>query len=195
MERHFNYFGDWKSSILVCPNCGWKGTFEQGEVEYHKELMDCHCPACLPKTSSMLAIVSYPTKEEVEANIDKISPLDRVIFLAQKSRHDKWEKECLKETSVLPNIPDDKFVLSWDFEDDGEDVFTIIRYGNEVLWKEPAFYEGYERFIQVLHILKLKYGAKLEDVVPTMESEQYLYGDSFFAGDKVDKARASLRKQ
>jgi hypothetical protein len=34
----FNYFDDYGSVVLECHKCHWKGTFEQGSVEYHAEL-------------------------------------------------------------------------------------------------------------------------------------------------------------
>ena len=59
--QRFNYFDDWKTEILECPKCHWRGTFEQGSVEYYYELMDCSCPKCHVFGTRMLAIVSYPT--------------------------------------------------------------------------------------------------------------------------------------
>ena len=69
--RHFDYYSNWKTEVLTCPKCGWTGTFEQGSVEYYEELMDCSCPVCSWPEAPMLAIVSYPTMEETEANRDK----------------------------------------------------------------------------------------------------------------------------
>jgi hypothetical protein len=46
-----------------------------------------------------------------------------------------------------------------------------------VIFSEPAFYEGYERFIEVAQILRNRYGAASRDLVPTKASELYLYGD------------------
>jgi hypothetical protein len=68
--RHFDHYFDdlWKTEVLECPKCHWLGTFEQGTVEYFDQLMDCHCPRCSSLEAPMLAIVSYPTLEELRAN-------------------------------------------------------------------------------------------------------------------------------
>ncbi|MBW1694049.1 MAG: Rdx family protein [Deltaproteobacteria bacterium] len=29
MAKRFGYYDNWKSAILHCPRCGWKGTFEE----------------------------------------------------------------------------------------------------------------------------------------------------------------------
>ena len=64
MAMIYNYNDDWKNEILKCPKCGWEGTFEQGSVEHHQDLMDCSCPDCDYLETPMLAIVSYPTSEQ-----------------------------------------------------------------------------------------------------------------------------------
>jgi hypothetical protein len=46
IAKQFAYYDDWKSEPLECPKCGWKGTFEEGGVEAHRELMDSSCPRC-----------------------------------------------------------------------------------------------------------------------------------------------------
>ena len=71
--KHFSYYDDWKNEILICPNCGWSGTFMQGSVELYSELMDSSCPVCEYLESPMLAITSFPTLEEMEANFDRLS--------------------------------------------------------------------------------------------------------------------------
>ena len=195
MAKHFHYFDDWKAPILECPNCGWRGTFEQGDVEYYQDVMDSSCPACDVFEAPILAIVSYPTHEEAEAILDKLSQLDRESVMRQTSRWERWKKRCLKDATELPELAGDNFELTWDFEKDDEDVFTIIRYGDRELWRELALYEGYKRFIEVLSILKSRYGLRLVDVVPTERSKLYLYGDRLSAPEKVDEAREELRKQ
>lgn len=55
-----------------------------------------------------------------------------------------------------------------------------------------AVYEGYERFEEVAHILKERYGAALRDLVPTAASATYLYGDSLKASDRIARFRREL---
>ena len=193
MAKQFNYFDEWQSVVLECPVCKWQGTFEQGSVEYYNELMDSSCPVCDVDTGPMLAIVSYTTNEEVEANLDKLDTVDRQRFLAMKERLAKADKECLKSSSDLPELEGDSLELAWDLEEVDSDVVTVIRHGDQEVWREPAFWEGYERFGDVLRILKARYGKRLKDVVPTQRSKLYLYGDRLSAPDIVDKARRQLQ--
>ena len=69
------------------------------------------------------------------------------------------------------------FTLYWDFADHGSSRETLIKHGDNVIFAEPALYEGYERFIQVAEISRSRYGAALRDLIPTTASELYLYGD------------------
>ena len=77
--RHFAYYSEWESEILTCPNCGWRGTFIDGDTEHYEQLMDTSCPQC--DDAPMLAIVSYPTREETRANLDKLSPEEQQRFM------------------------------------------------------------------------------------------------------------------
>ena len=58
-KKVFAYDDDWKTEMLECPVCHWRGTFEEGAVEYYEALMDCSCPKCNWSTAPMLAIVAY----------------------------------------------------------------------------------------------------------------------------------------
>ena len=62
MAKIYQYKDNWKTDLLKCPKCGWEGTFEEGSVELHQELMDCSCPECDYMDAPMLAIVNYPTE-------------------------------------------------------------------------------------------------------------------------------------
>lgn len=116
MTRHFGYYEDWKSAVLECPNCGWKGTFEQGAVEYYSELMDCSCPACDSRSAPMLAIVSYPTVEESKANWDKLSASEKEEVNARTRFQSKCEASRLESAAQLPDLEGSSLTLTWDFE-------------------------------------------------------------------------------
>jgi hypothetical protein len=75
--------------------------------------------------------------------------------------------------------------------DDGSRRETLIKHGGKVIFAEPAFYEGYERFIKVVQILRTRYGAALRDLLPTKASELYLYGD--YSGSSAAIAAARER--
>jgi len=60
--KQFRYYDNWKTEVLTCPKCGWSGTFDQGSVDYHDEVMDSSCPVCPWPNDPMLAIVSGSTR-------------------------------------------------------------------------------------------------------------------------------------
>jgi hypothetical protein len=192
--QRFNYFDDWKTEILECPKCHWRGTFEQGSVEYYDELMDCSCPNCPVLDAPMLAIVSYPTLEELRANQDK--PGIREYVEQIDAGLDKFAGEKLREPEQLPEIDSLAIEIEWDFDArERDNPRTLLMHGGDVIFSEPARYEAYERFREVAEILKAKYGRRLFDLVPTPESEGWLFGDKLSASDYVDSVREGLRQQ
>ena len=84
------------------------------------------------------------------------------------------------------------FALAWDFDEANGERFTIIRYGDRVLFSEPALWEGYERFEQVCKFVRDKYGKNVTDLVPTRSSELYLYGDVLSSPDFVTNVRRKV---
>lgn len=193
--RHFNYFDDaWKTEILECPKCHWLGTFNEASVEYHDELMDSSCPKCDVFKTPMLAIVNYPTLEELRANQDK--PGIREYVERIDDGFDKFEREKLREPEQLPEIDEESFTLTWDFDNSvGDDERTLIKHRDTVIFSEPARWEEYERFHQIAEILKQKYGERISDLIPTERSEMWLYGDRWTAPEYVESVREKLREQ
>ena len=199
MARTFGYYDDWRSATLECPRCGWKGTFEQGAVGQYDELMDSSCPACDPSAAPMLAIVSFPTIEETEQNWAKATDEEKQFVQARKRWLANWEAASLRSVDQLPDWVGPAAALTWDCAgdpaegDSGAPSFTVIRHGGTEIWREPICWEGYERFGEVVQILKQKYGKRLLDVVPTDASELYLFGDKITAPEYVARIRASLQ--
>jgi hypothetical protein len=83
----------------------------------------------------------------------------------------------LANMEQLPAMESTSFTLDWDFVEANDERLTVIRCGDLVLFSEPALWEGYKRFEQVCKIVREKYGAQVNDLVPTNRSESYLYGD------------------
>jgi hypothetical protein len=191
--QHFGYYDDWRTQPLTCPKCGWTGTFEQGSVEHHEALMDSSCPSCSWQHAPMLAIVRFPTMVETEANIDRLSDEEKAYYLERKRFLARLEETSLKSPDDLPELSVSEIRLSWDFqEDEDQESWTILRHGDQIVWQELAVYEGAERFVEVLEILKRKYGERLIDVVPTDASEVFLYGDRLRSPGMVENARSQL---
>ena len=186
-----SYYDDWRNAALSCPRCGWTGTFEQGTVEHYAELFDCSCPACPRSDSPILAIVSYPTIAEAEQNWENLSEGERQQVTALKARQANFEAQVLESADQLPEIEDSRIHIQWD--QDAEGGSTILSWRDQILWKEPACWEGAGRYAQIVDILKEKYGNRLYDVEPTECSKLYLYGDRSSLIGTVERIRAGLR--
>ena len=174
MTEHFNYYDDWRSVELECPKCHWKGKFGGGSVECYSELQDCSCPRCDFDASPTLAIVSYPTLDEMLASGN---PADVQQARRIEQFRQKFDAAKLVNKEQLPAVDSTSFTLAWDSVETNGERFTVIRHDDRVLFSEPACWEGYGRFEQVCKIVREKYGSNVTDLVPTRDSELYLYGD------------------
>lgn len=92
------------------------------------------------------------------------------------------------EASQLPDIAGNEIIIHWDF--DGEN--TLVLHGQDVLWKEPAYFENYDRYLEVGNVLLKKYGIRLKDFAPTAASKYNLFGDTSRASSEVDYFRKAL---
>jgi hypothetical protein len=187
MTRMFSYFDDWQNQGLQC-GCGWRGPLRADGMDHHQELMDFCCPEC----DTMLAIVSYPTDEEGLENLENLSEPDRKSVLRRQKFLAEAASLALERADQLPDIERDALELHWDFITEGEASYTVIRDGASIIWKELAFWEGFERFGEVAMLLKAKYGNRLRDLEPTQESYLYLLGDSLSAEEKIRQLRKTL---
>lgn len=185
-----NYYYNWKQSPFKCKHCAWAGLgseLVQGEMS--RDLFEVCCPKC----SQVVSVVLLPTIEESRHNWDKLSDLDKHAVQTMAARQKDFAGRRLGDPAELPDIAGDELEILWDIEHyEGGD--TLLRHGNLVLWREPSFYEGYQRYLEVGQILLRKYGSRLRDFMPTQESKLYLYGDSISASDKVDQFRERLKR-
>ncbi|MDQ7779900.1 MAG: hypothetical protein RDV41_09350 [Planctomycetota bacterium] len=187
--RSFNYSDKWKDEALVCPRCGWRGRFEEGVVEYYETLMDCTCPACDASEAPKLAVVHFALLEPSKTRKGRAAG----IRGTKQKRNTEREAIRLKSGEQLPELPQGRLRMKWDWEERGPGQYdTVIRCGDSVVWREPAVYEGSERFVEIVSILKNRYGDRLVDVEPTAASEYYLYGDRLSSVKTVDSVRAGL---
>jgi len=83
--------------------CGWQGTFNEGDVDQHDQLMDSSCPKCW----KLVAIALYPTIAESRANWDKLSDVE-------KQWVDGLDAAKLKGVDQLPDLGGDEIRLLWD---------------------------------------------------------------------------------
>ncbi len=182
-----DYYGAWKEDIFVCDKCGWKRTGEEcAQGEMFKDLFEIDCPSC----NKRLDVVLYPTIEESRANWDKVSEADKQMIEAREKFIAEAESRCLESADELPEIEGDELIFVWDqLRENDRCGDTLITHGEQIIWREPSFYEGYDRFIEVAEILKEKYGSKLVDLVPAERSQNDLLGDCFSAWDLICRVR------
>ena len=184
--RHLSYFSDYKNEPLVCPLCGWQGTWAEGDHEFFESLVDCSCPAC--PSAPMLAIVASPTHDEWEDHRARLSPAEQAFGDAQITFQKNFAAKSLKDSSQLPDLKEEALNLEWD--QDGKE--TVLRNADIEIWREPALWDGYLRFLDVLVILKARYGLRLRDLKPTAASMDFLLGDNISASSILANARAGI---
>ena len=179
-------------SVISCSACGWSGTGKDAATgEIFRDLYEYHCPSCDTK----LGICMYPTVEEARANWGLVPEIERQRIEAIERAQARFTELSLKGAEQLPDLGFGPVVIEWDFEErEGSEQWTILRQGERVLWREPARYEGFERFEEVVLILMKKYGGLLEDVVPTARSELYLYGDRLGSPAVIEAIRQRVRE-
>ena len=139
-----------------------------------------------------MTLVMLPTLEESRANWERLSQDEREQVEAIERHQADFTARGLTENFQLPDIETPSFVLHWDFDYSESNNETLIKHGDTIIFREPAFYEGYERFIQVAEILRARYGCALRDLIPTVNSGTYLDGDSYTSSNTVDEARKRI---
>lgn len=189
MSRTFAYYDDWRNQVVTC-ECGWRGPLRQEDAEPYAALLQLSCPEC----DRSLAVVHYPSDEERLARANTLDGPERAELEERRRFLEETQRDALKHARQLPELEGDPLDLLWDFAQEGASAYTLIRLSDTVVWKEPAIFEGAERFEQVAAILKARYGTRLHDLRPSEESHAYLYGDELSAPDRVDRVRRSLRE-
>ncbi|MGI9021377.1 MAG: hypothetical protein ACR2G3_11785 [Solirubrobacterales bacterium] len=178
MAEHVAYYAFDRDGDVTCRHC--EAQAKAGDwMEPYDELFDITCGKC----EVMLYIVSYPTFDEVRewaarghpAAIADLPDLDeREAFFARAHASQPSKAE------ELPEQEGERLDFTWDFlPDAGEDGdhVTVILLGGRELWREVAFWEGFDRFEQVKALLKERYGSRFGSLTPTAGSELYLLGD------------------
>ncbi len=182
--RKYSYFDGYRKETFNCTVCAWAGSFEQLDQEQYRNLFDGSCPEC----GKMLIIVSFPTLEEIREVAAAGNEEAQLMLPQAQQREDlgaAFERDKLKSADQLPDLPGDVLEFIWDQEKEGEKNFTVIRLGGTLIWKEPAFYEGWPRFNQVKEIIKFRYGARFKSLKPTERSELFLFGDDLESPKKI----------
>jgi len=169
---------------LECPDCGWSGTGKDASQEMHRDLFDVSCPRC----DQMLLVVGFPTIEETRqaaaaGNPEAIKELPNAEKIEHRTQ--RGAELELRNDTPLPELQGAKLEFAWDFEEADGESWTLIRCGEQTVWKELAYYEGWQRFNQVKQLLKQHY-EQFESLTPTDRSELYLFGDDLAAPGKIE---------
>ncbi len=69
MAVKFEYYDDWQGQPLSC-SCGWTGVLDDDGTELYDALMDYKCPRC----ERVLAIIMYPTDQDIHETAAKGHP-------------------------------------------------------------------------------------------------------------------------
>jgi len=185
----YKYYDNWREQEFDCPKCKWHGPGSALSLgDYNWDCAERVCPVC----EELITVVLHPTIAESRANWDKVSEWDRRNIEAAEAHRAEFARRKLREPTQLPEITEPSFVLHWDFVEDGSHKETLIKHGEDVVFAEPAFYEGYKRFIEVAEILRSRYEAALRDLIPTKASELYLYGDALGSPAIISAARERI---
>jgi len=148
---------------------------------------------CCPQCDGSLAIVHFPSDEQTRAHAGGLTGQEAEGLERRRRFLERFDRAALRDPAELPELDGDALELLWDFVSEDGASYTIVRLGDRVVWKEPAVYEGAERFEQVATILKQRYAERLRDLAPTRASHLYLYGDQLSAPEKVERIRRGLR--
>lgn len=180
-------------ALLRCETCGWRGPGSANQEPYDT-LLDVHCPEC----DRMLLIVPYPTTKQTRAaaaagNERAIAELPS--YERMEARAERAKGTHLTAPEQLPELAGEELVIEWDLEEADDERWTVLRHDGAELWRELAYWEGYERFAEVFTIGAARYGERLAELRPTEASEMYLYGDKLSAPDTVAALNAGLKER
>jgi hypothetical protein len=177
---------DWRQQSHKCEKCGWEGTAETAGVGtmYRKKFLDLYCPSC----REFLDLIIFPDDAGCGREAEYLSNEQKEAKAEAERQHAEYLRQCLKTADQLPDLPAGDLIFKWD-QVQGE---TWITAGENVVWKEPVTYEGFERFERIALVLKEKYGSRAKDLAPTDRSMLFLYGDYLPAVLNVRKVRQDL---
>jgi len=183
VSGHIRNYWDYDRNVDI--SCGWAGPAREGEG-FFEQLLDVRCPEC----DRALFKVLFPTSEETRAAAAAGNPRAQAELTHLDARESFLERAArleLKKAAHLPDLDGDRLVIDWDFDDRDAEKWTVLRHGGKEVWRELAYYEGYERFAAVFKLLRERYGSRLAEVRPTPASATYLYGDTWASETRASK--------
>jgi hypothetical protein len=199
MPQYVNYFDGWQDREFACDSCEWRGTGSgtaSGEV--FRDLYERDCPQC----GTRLLVVSFATHEEIRAaaaasNQEAISMLKAVE--ESEARWDIWEVERLTRVEQLPDLDESVITASMtigpDLDVPQSDSELKLWLNNQLVHREPGFFESIEPLKRIVPLLRAKYGERFKSI-DISQASVYLYGDRFMSNEEDEFLLASgLREQ
>lgn len=181
VAKHFGWFEKWRQSPLRCEQCGWEGPLNSRTMGTYRDLQDFECPSC----EKILAIVAYPTDDEIRnaaAAGNQEAAGELTSLMARDEREERFTASKLSRPDQLPDLEGDVLEFAWDFEEEDDEAWVIIRCGERTIWQELAHWEDIPRFNEVKDLLRSKYGTRFRSMKPTPAAKLYLFGDNISAG-------------
>ncbi|MBJ7458271.1 MAG: hypothetical protein JHD02_03690 [Thermoleophilaceae bacterium] len=201
MVRTLDPYQDWNTLELTCSYCGWKGLGSDSTgFEVFEDHSVIECPNCF---RSLAYIPHLRAGEAGVREAEKYGTEEDVA--AAKKRAERYEHVTKTRDSITDDLPElnlESFAVTWDQKpaagedaDQGRDEGEwdwVLSVDDREIWREPRCFEDFERFAEVVQILKAKYGEAVTDLSPTEASLLYLLGDAVRAHKVLAQARAKL---
>jgi len=179
-----DYF-EYRKSKVSCPKCAWSGFGHETRSQLTTlDAFEHGCPGC----GERLEITAVPAAEEAQ----ELTDVERQAVEKSERAHRAYLAATLRSPEQLPELEGDTLVLEWDHVQEPDGAHLVIRTGERIVWQEPAYFECFRRFGEIAHLLTLKFGPRLADLVPTEASLPYLYGDEITAERRVALIRRRI---
>jgi hypothetical protein len=181
---------------MRCEQCGWTGTGDETSTVLFRDLLQVDCPDC----DARLALVPHPTHEETRAAATAGNARAQAEPRNVKKREARWRRAdevALGDLRVLPRLSGRRLTIDWDLEADADgEKWVVLRHRERlrttVLWRELAYWEGIERFEEVVRLLARRYGRRLVEVKPSTGASNYLLGDRIGWIGRIERINAQL---
>ena len=130
------------------------------------------------------------------ANWNILNDATKAAILSRPERQERIEEDKLKHSSELPNLKSGPNFLTLEltWHPDPEVSYSIW-HGIQLLWIQPATWEGHSEFLRIAEIIRERYGGRITDLKPTPEARGFLIGNDSAGERNIERARRLLMSQ